>query len=338
MTAVLVVDDEVAMRRLMTRWVEMAGHHAASAASADEALDVLSHQPLAVALCDVRMPGHDGLWLAERIRRDYPDTAVIMATAARDSDPRLAEHRGAVDYLLKPFGRDRLRFALERGFDWHQLAASRREWVQQLSAEMAVRQSELTVRLAELADDQLNIDALLDLIGSVDPRALAHARRVAELSLAMGRALGLVDEDLQLVRTAALLHDFGKLAVPQAILGKPAALSLDEKEIVRKHLTIGVDLLQSLQGLQDACAIIGSAKEWYDGCGYPHALAGDAIPLGGRIVAVADAFDAMTRAQIYRDAMPGSEALREILCCANTQFDPLVVSSLLKIIGENGGE
>src|SRR2546423_6242563 len=126
MSSVLVVDDEAAVRNLMTRWVELAGHHASTAANADEALDVLAAQTPAVALCDVRMPGRDGLWLASKIRREFPDTAIIMATGARDCDPGVAEHTGAVDYLLKPFGRDRLRFALARGFDWHEKAASRR--------------------------------------------------------------------------------------------------------------------------------------------------------------------------------------------------------------------
>ena len=334
MSSVLVVDDESAMRNLMVRWVEMAGHHAAAAASAEEALDVLAEQAPAVALCDVRMPGHDGLWLAERIRRDFPDTALIMATGARDSDPRMVQHTGAVDYLLKPFGRDRLRFALERGFDWHENAADRREWLSRLSNELRDRKADLLEALTGLRSGG-NLDALLALIGESDPSALAHARRVAAISVKVAELLGVDGQELAAIREGALMHDLGKLALPEAVLLKPAALSLEEMEVVRQHPAIGASMLVTIGGMTDASIIVKSAKERYDGSGYPGALAGDAIPLGGRIVALADAFDAMTRAQIYRNAIPSFEALQEIMRCSNSQFDPAVVSALLEVLGKS---
>lgn len=339
MSSVLVVDDEEAMRHLMTRWVKLAGHDASAASSADEALDVLAEQSPAVAVCDVRMPGRDGLWLADKIRREFPDTAIIIASGARDTDPRVAEHTGAVDYLQKPFGRDRLTFAVERGFEWHQDAASRRDWLRRLSAEMRARRTDLVRMVADAAAPETHLlEALLALIEESDPAALAHARRVAAIAVKMGENLGLNESQLAVIRKGALLHDLGKLALPRAILGKPAALSLEEKEIVRQHPGIGAGLLRSMDGFDEAATVVNSAKEWYDGRGYPQALAGDAIPLGGRIVAVADAFDVMTRAQIYRDAMPSSEAVREILRCSNSQFDPLVVSSLLEVLGESAAK
>lgn len=337
MSSVLVVDDEAAMRNLMVRWVEMAGHHAAPAASAEEALDVIAEHAPAVALCDVRMPGRDGLWLAERIRHDFPDTALIMATGARDSDPRLAQHAGAVDYLLKPFGRDRLRFALERGFDWHQTAADRREWLSRLSNELRDRRAELLEALTGLKSGE-QIEALLALIGESDPSALAHARRVAAISVKIAELLGVNGRELVAIREGALMHDVGKLALPEAVLLKPAALSLEEMEVVRQHPEIGASVLVTVGGLIDASVIVKTAKERHDGSGYPAALAGDAIPLGGRIVALADAFDAMTREQIYRNALPSSEALQEIMRCANSQFDPSVVSALLEVLGESNSD
>jgi putative nucleotidyltransferase with HDIG domain len=336
MSSVLVVDDEAAMRNLMMRWVELAGHHASTAASADEALDVLAQQSSAVALCDVRMPGHDGLWLAERIHRQFPDTAVIMASGARDTDPRVAEHTGAVDYLLKPFGRDRLRFALERGFDWHQASAGRRDWMRRLSTELFERRRDLVEQIAGAVDGDAHlVETLLSFIEESDPSAHDHARRVAAIAVKMGEILGLPIDQLAVVRQGALLHDLGKLALPEAILRKPAALSMEEKEIIRQHPGIGADLLRSIEGFDQAAIVVSSAKEWYDGRGYPQALVGDDIPLGGRIVAVADAFDSMTRRQIYRDAIPSSEAVEEIMRCSNSQFDPIVVSSLLEALGQS---
>jgi response regulator RpfG family c-di-GMP phosphodiesterase len=322
------------MRQLMTRWVQLAGHSASTAGSAEEALDVMERQSPAIALCDIRMPGHDGLWLAERIRRGFPATAVIMATAARDTDPRIAEHTGAVDYLVKPFGRERLKFALERGFDWHHSAANRSEWLARLTAELSERRRNLEHAVTRLGDSgPLHVAVLLDLIDKADSQEMEHARGVAAMAVKIAEVLGLSGDEVNTVRQGALLHDFGKLALPEAILRKPAALSLDEKDLVRQHPDIGAGLLQAVPGLDEAAVIVRSAKEWYDGHGYPLALQGEAIPLGGRIVAVADAFDAMTRMKIYRDALPMSEAVGEILRCAESQFDPIVVAALLKVIG-----
>ena len=335
MNSILVVDDEAAMRHLVTRWAEGAGYTASTAASANEALDILARQSAAIAVCDLRMPGHDGLWLAERIRRDFPDTAVIMATAARDTDPRIAEHIGAVDYLVKPFGRQRLQFALERGFDWHNAAADRREWLGRLIGETDERRNELRVSVAAQRGSAADtLEALLALIGDDDAELLAHSRRVAAMALRIGRALGLTGQELEALNEGALLHDFGKLGVSRTILRKPAALSADEKTLVRSHPHVAADMLHSLGGFDGAVAILRAANERFDGHGCDKAVAGDAIRLSGRIVAVADAYDAMTHRQIYRDALPSSEATREILRCSSTQFDPIVASVLLELLGE----
>lgn len=335
MSSILVVDDEAAMRHLVTRWVEGAGYSAMTAASAEEALEILARQAPAIALCDVRMPGHDGLWLAERIRRDFPDTAVIMATAARDTDRRMAEHTGAVDYLVKPFGRERLQFALERGFDWHYAAADRREWLGRLTGEMDARRDVLRGSVAALRCSAADtLEALLGFIGEDDSDLLAHSRRVAELARRIGHALKLTGQELEALNEGALLHDFGKLGVSSTILRKPAALSPDEKVLVRRHPEVAAEMLLSLGGFDGAAAILRVAHQRFDRHECGQAGAADAIRLSGRIVAVADAYDAMTHRQIYRDALPSSEATGEILRCSSTQFDPIVVSVLMQMLGE----
>jgi HD-GYP domain-containing protein (c-di-GMP phosphodiesterase class II) len=150
----------------------------------------------------------------------------------------------------------------------------------------------------------------------------------------MAEALGVTGDELAAVRDGALLHDLGKLALPEAILWKPATLSLEEKEIVREHPAIGANAVNLLGGMTDVSTVVNTAKERFDGGGYPGALAGDSIPLGGRIVSVADAFDAMTHSHIYRDAMPTPEALHEIMRCSGSQFDPAVVTALLEVLGQ----
>lgn len=336
MSSILVVDDEAAMRHLVTRWVESAGHSASAAATAEEALEVFARQQPAIALCDVRMPGHDGLWLAERIRRDFPDTAVIMATAARDTDPRLADHTGAVDYLAKPFGRDRLKFALERGFDWYHAAAERREWLGRLTSEMHERRDRLRASAVALRSSVADtLEALLALVGADDSNLLAHSRRTATLALRIGEALGLTPQELNTLNIGALLHDFGKLGVPHTILRKPAALTLDEKAMIRRHPEIAAEMLLTFGGFDGAAAVIRASMERFDGRSCDRTLQGDVTRLLGRIVAVADAYDAMTHQQIYRDALPTSDATSEILRCSSTQFDPAVVSVLLEMLAED---
>jgi response regulator RpfG family c-di-GMP phosphodiesterase len=334
MSSVLVVDDEAAMRNLMTRWVEMTGHCASTASNAEEALDVLAQEVPDVVVCDVKMPGHDGIWLAERIHHEFPDTAVIIATGSRETDPRVAEYTGAVDYILKPFSRDRLRFALDRGVDWHEAAASRREWIQRLSVELRARHDELADTLSNAGFRKSTVvETLLSLVGRMGAAAVDHAHRVGALALRIGEIMELPQEELVAIYRGALLHDFGKLALPEPILIKSAMLSLEEKELVRQYPAIGADLLHGIDGFGPVALIVGTAKESYDGCGYPQALSRDAIPLGGRIVSVADAFDTMTRTHSYRDAMPISDAVQEILRCSNSQFDPVVVSALLEALG-----
>lgn len=336
MSSVLVVDDEAAMRHLVTRWVEAAGYTAGSASSANEALAMLARHPSAIAVCDVRMPGHDGLWLAERIGCDFPDTAVVVASAARDTDARVAEHTGAVDYLAKPFARARLQFALDRGFDWHHAAAKRREWLRHLTGEMQARRGALYVSAAALRCPAAEtVEALLTYIGDDDADLLAHSRRVAEMALRMGCALGLTAQELGALNEAALLHDLGKLGLPHSILRKPAALSPDEKALVRHHPAVATELLRSFGGFDGVAAVLRAVNEWFDGRRCDRAVPEQAVLLSGRIVAIADAYDAMTHRQIYRDAMPSFEATQEILRCSGIQFDPVVASVLLEVLGES---
>ncbi|HET9468805.1 MAG TPA: response regulator [Vicinamibacterales bacterium] len=335
MSSILVVDDEMAMRRLVTRWVEGAGHDASEAANADEALAMIGQQPPAIAVCDVRMPGHDGLWLAERIQRDFPDTAVIVASAGRDTDPRVAGHTGAVDYLAKPFGRQRLAFALERGLDWHHAAAQRRAWLAHLAREADVRRECLRMSVAELqCAPGETLDALLTLIGDDDPKLLDHSRRVAALAVRIGAALRLSRPEMETLNEAALLHDFGKLSVPHMVLQKPAPLLPGEKAIVRQHSSVAVETLMSLGGFEAPASVLLWCDRRFHGRACDTDGKRDPLRLLASVITVADAYDAMTNRQIYRDALPSAEATSELLRCTSTQFDPHVVSVLLEMLGD----
>jgi response regulator RpfG family c-di-GMP phosphodiesterase len=332
--SVLIVDDENGVRDLMTRWLESEGYSVISASSAEEALRRLEASTPAVALCDIRMPGHDGLWLAERIRQRYPETAVIMATGVQDVAPAvLTMRQGAIEYLTKPFDRDRLQEAVTRGLEWHRSAWDARRWRESLEQEMDIRRARLNDAITALrVDSDESLDAMLSMLTLTDRDAYAHGYRVAALAVSVARTLGMPDEALDTVEHGALLHDVGKLAVPEAILRKPAPLTVEELLLVRRHPAIGSELIAQVPYLEAAVPIVGGAHERMDGLGYPRGLHAAEVCVGARIVCVADAYDTMTRPRVFRDAIAPADALLELERCSGTQFDPLIVQAFSRVI------
>lgn len=331
---VLIVDDENGVRDLMTRWLESVGYSVTAVGSAEDALTELEASPAAVALCDIRMPGRDGLWLAEHIRRRHPETAVIMATGVQDVSAAVESLRqGVIDYLTKPFGRDRLREAVVRGLEWHEAAWDARRWRESLEQEMSVRRARLVDAIAaSKVEDDDRLDAMLAMMTLTDRDAYAHAYRVAALSLSLGRILHLSDGDLATLEHGALLHDLGKLVIPEAILRKPAPLTTEEQTLIRLHPSIGSDLLANVPYLAPAAPVVRDAHERMDGRGYPRGIHAGDVSLSARIIAVADAFDTMTRPRVFRDALNGAEALLELERCSGSQFDPRVVEAFRSVI------
>ena len=333
-SSILVVDDENEIRELMARWLASSGYSVHTAASADEALHQVRLDAPAVALCDIRMPGHDGFWLANNIRHDAPETAVIMATGAQDvASDATSLRQGVIDYLTKPFGRERLRESVSRGIEWHKSARDTRRWREALEGEIAARRQRLIDALASLtvANDG-DLDGLLCLLTETDREAYAHAYRVAALAASVGRLMTLDDEDMRRLERAALVHDVGKLAMPQAVLRKPAPLTVDELDLIRRHPQIAAELIVTVPYLSGAAELVRDASERVDGLGYPNGTPAADVSLGARIIAVADAFDTMTRPRVFRDAISPAAALAELERCAGTQFDAAVVAAFKRIV------
>ena len=333
--SVLVVDDEPGVRHLMRRWLESRGYVVAVAAGADKALEMLSAAPAAVALCDLRMPGHDGLWLADQLRREHPDTAVIIATGLNDVGAAVESLRqSVVDYLTKPFERDRLCEAVSRGVEWHRSACDARRWRQLLEDEMQARRAHLEEVIAsQFVDSDDDLDVLLATLMATTLEAYAHAYRVAALAARVGRALDLEPADVTTLERAALVHDLGKLAMPEAVLRKPAPLTLEEQRLIRLHPRIGSELIEHVPYLARAATVVRDVHERLDGLGYPNGRRGDEVCLPARIVAVADAYDTMTGARVFRDPITGAAALAELERCSGAQFDPRVVSAFISVVG-----
>lgn len=332
--SVLVVDDERGIREIVARWLTAGGYDVRMAAGADEALDDVRRSAPAVALCDIRMPGRDGLWLAHQIRRDAPDTAVVMATGVQDTTSVVASFRdGVIDYITKPFGRDRLQESVLRAVEWHEAARESRRWREALEGEVEAGRQRLVAALegGPIESDEA-LDAVLVRLLDGSSEAYGHAYRVAALAAGIGRTLGLGEEELQLIERAALLHDIGKVAMPDAVLRKPAPLTREEQEVVRQHPAIAADAIQRLPYLALAADLVRDAQERMDGLGYPSGIRARDAALGSRIIAVADAYDTMTRSRVFRDALAPSDALLEVERCAGAQFDPLVVDAFRRAI------
>jgi HD-GYP domain-containing protein (c-di-GMP phosphodiesterase class II) len=182
------------------------------------------------------------------------------------------------------------------------------------------------------SSDELVHRVLLHVAAEHDVELRDHVDDVAELAEAVGRELGLDGEALTDIRRAATLHDIGKIAIPDAILQAPRALTEDEWQYMRRHTIIGERIINAAPGLSRVAAMVRSSHERYDGAGYPDALAGEDIPLGSRIVSVCDAYDAMVTDRAYRAARPAHEALEELARCAGTQFDPRVVAAFAAVL------
>jgi len=333
-SSILIVDDETGVRELMARWLASGGYDVRTAATADEALQRVHARPPAVALCDIRMPGHDGLWLAHQIRHEAPETAVIMATGVPDVGSAVTSLRqGVIDYLTKPFGRDRLRESVVRGIEWHEAARASRRWRERLEGEVEGRRRRLSDALGAFTIDcDTALDGLLSVLTLADRDAYAHAYRVAALAASVGCAMQLGQDDMASLERAALLHDVGKLAMPDALLRKPAPLTIEEQDLVRQHPQIAADLIAGVPYLEAAAELVRDAHERIDGLGYPNGTRASDVALGARIISVADAFDAMTRPRVFRDAIAPGEALLELERCAGTQFDATVVATFRRVV------
>lgn len=171
------------------------------------------------------------------------------------------------------------------------------------------------------------VDALVAAAGQRDKTAEGHSRRVTRYCIAIGRVMNLSAEELLDLKYAAGLHDIGKVAISRRILNKLGKLTDEEFAVMKRHSTIAIRILERVDGLRGAAPLIKHHHERYDGKGYPDGLAGEDIPLGSRIISVAEAFDILTSDVPWRDAMDQESALREIEACAGTQFDPIVVKA-----------
>jgi len=320
----LIVDDEDIIRRLLRLKLSNEGYQCEEADGAEQTMNTLATSPIALVILDIKMPGKSGIELLPEIKSGFPDTAVIMATAVTDVNVAIqCLKQGADDYICKPFNLDEVSLAVQRALEKRRLQLEVREYQQFLEE----RVEEQTGEIRKLFLGA--IEALVSALEAKDRYTGGHSRRVTQIALALGKELGLSPQDMEDLRWASLLHDIGKIAVDQTIQNKPARLTPEEYEHIMTHAHIGAEIVRPVVNGKIS-EMIEHHHDHHDGSGLHQVIAGNDIPLGARIIAVADAFDAMISDRPYRSAMSVKEAIDEIKRSAGAQFDPLVVTAFLK--------
>src|SRR3954465_1629160 len=329
---ILVVDDEEPIREIISSMLSAAGYKTRQAASGMEALAILnSTGEFELMLSDLMMAELDGIALLERSKEKYPDMPVIMVTAVHDISVALAAIRnGAYDYLLKPFEREQLLAMVRRALEHRRLKLENRAYQSNLESLVAARTEQLRQAMADLERSyDITLEALGDALDLKDAETEGHSKRVTAFTIAIARAMGLSSDRIRVIARGAFLHDIGKMAIPDAILRKPGALTPDEINIMKEHCWHGYQILRKIPFLTEAAEIVYAHQEKWDGTGYPRQLKGDEIPLGSRIFSLADTMDAIMSDRPYRAAQPFTAARDEIVRFAGRQFDPNIVKSFV---------
>lgn len=339
-TRVLVADDEMSIREILADGLESFGFAVVQAANAAEAFDVVKRGGIDLVLSDIEMPGESGLSLLRRIKDHDPDVDVIMVTGVVDFETAVGTIRqGAADYVSKPFNLEEVRIVVERTLEKRRLIRENRDYQQKLEFKVADRTRELVAKnreveglYAELEESyESTLEALITALDFRDNETLGHSRRVVEYAVLVAQAMGVGEPELSWIRRGAILHDVGKIGVSDAILRKPGKLDAAEWEEMRRHPEMGYMMLKHIRFLKPALEIVHCHQERWDGSGYPRGLKGDEIPLGARIFAAVDTFDAMTSDRPYRAALSIEAAREEIRRFSGIQFDPRIATAFLSI-------
>ena len=314
MTRILVIDDEAVVRDVMAEILESSGYDVAVAETAERGLELLDTCDPEIVVSDIQMPGLSGLDLLDAVRARRASLPVVLVTGAGTYNILTeALAQGAAGLLTKPFSHAQLVEAVGEA-----LVRSQR-------SEEELRERLLAPTLAS---------ALANAIEARSAELHGHCERLACSAVLLAHRLGLTDSEIESVRLGAILHDVGKIGIPDSVLLKPGPLDAHERAVIETHTLIGDHLLEPLDLLARARPIVRHHHERWDGAGYPDGLAGEEIPLGARIVAVVDAIEAMSAERVYRKALSTDEIVAELRAERGAAWDPRIVDLALESIAE----
>ncbi len=324
----LVVDDEESIRSALNRFLSQKGYRVLTAGSGEEALEMLPRETVDAALLDIRLPGISGIDLVPKIIAAGQDIAVLMLTAVNDATTAsLCMQRGAMEYLTKPIDLKHLDRAIQRALK------RRKETLESVEVDQFLREQSTrrTVELERLSVATLEV--LINALESKDPFSRGHSARVADLSATIASELGLLDDEVERIRTAGRLHDIGKIGIREEIFNKQGPLTKQEFELVKQHVVVGAQILAPLDHLVDITSYVLHHHERWDGSGYPDGLQGEAIPLGARIIGAVEIYDALTTSRPYQEKMSPGSAIERMRDLMDTAIDSRVYLALEGVVG-----
>lgn len=337
--SILIVDDDETIRGLLSASLDPA-YRCATAATAEEGVKLIESDSFDLVLSDITMPGASGLEFCHYVQKISPRTVVVMISAMTDIHFAIeAMREGAFDYITKPFDLMRVKIAVDRALRYHQALEGKHLYEQALEERVRSRTAELRSANEDLnfmldtmyRNYRATLRGLARTLEARDIETRGHSDRVVAYSLTLGRKMGLSSNDLLALEQGALLHDIGKIGVPDAVLLKPGSLTTGEWVKMREHVGHGLRIIEGVEFLRGAHFVVGEHHEKYNGSGYPNKLRGDAIHIHARIFAVADAFDAIRSDRPYRAAQSYEKARAELIANAGTHFDPKVISAFMSI-------
>ena len=330
---VLIVDDDRMVRELLGAIFTASGYQCRLATNGMEGIEAFQAEHPALSVTDIRMPVLDGLQFLKQALTLDPDAAVLVLTGVGDVQTAVEVlNGGAYDFIQKPVNPEELLIKAGRALERRQLVIERRQHQELLERRVTEATSELASTVRHLEETyRVTLEALGSAIDTRDVGTHAHSRRVRGYSLAIARAHGVPESQMPDIEHGVMLHDIGKIGIPDAILLKPGPLTPKEWTVMRSHPEIGRRLVEKIPFLRGAISIVYHHHERWDGTGYPLGLRGEGIPLEARIFAIADALDAMTFDRPYSRAISFETARDEIKRCVGTHFDPAVVDTFLTI-------
>ncbi len=332
MSSVLIIDDDNVALRVTQRLLEKEGFEVTGTSSGEDGLEIMTMEQPDLVLLDLHMPGMDGFDVIRKMKEDpvLSDVPVIFLTADEDNatEAKLFDE-GAMDFIKKPFPLEAAIHRINRIIEWKYLKDSLQSEVENKTAKL--RESNRKIRSLS----RHVIYALSVAIDAKDKYTNGHSNRVAEYSMELARRMGKPSEELEEIYDTALLHDVGKIAIPNEIINKPGKLDDHEFEIIKSHPVKGYEILKSIPEMPSLSIGAHWHHERYDGRGYPDGLKGEEIPEIARIIGVADSYDAMTSNRSYRDLLPQHVVRSEIEKGKGTQFDPVIADIMLQMIDKD---
>jgi response regulator RpfG family c-di-GMP phosphodiesterase len=313
---VLIVDDEEPIRNALGRFLTQRGYGVRTAGTGEQALELLLEEEADGVLLDVRLPGISGIDLVPQVLEVAPDAAIVMLTAVTDgTTAALCLQRGAMEYLTKPFELAELDRALGRA--------------------IGRRRAQPRAAAGAPAPERLVVASLSVLVNAFEGKysySRGHSTRVADYGAMIAAELGLPDAEIEAMRTAGRLHDVGMIGIRDEVANKQGPLTDDEFAHIKDHVIIGSQILAPIEGLRDVMGFVRAHHERWDGRGYPDGLAGEGIPMGGRILAAVEIYDALTTSRPYQEKMPPEHAVARMRDLIGTSIEARVYDALAAVV------